>query len=174
MTGTQGGHTGPQWRVRIVLAGVLLALSVIGLALVDAGAAAAQWYFHGLVVAFAGVSVWEHTLPTGDWSWRNLRGLVLHWLGFVAAFNMLFVLEQQGLLQRNEVALVAMILLGLTVYLAGVHYDPTFLIVGPVVALAAVVAAFVEEYLFVILIVLVLVVLVVLGAWRLASRPAAG
>ncbi|MCK6556887.1 hypothetical protein L6Q96_20260 [Candidatus Binatia bacterium] len=171
---TQVGGVGRHWRVRIVLAGALVALSVIGLALVDAGAAVAHGYFHGLVVAFAAVSLWEHTLPTGDWSWRNLRGLVLHWLGFVGAFNMLFALERQGLLQRNEVALVALILLGLTVYLAGIYYDPTFLIVGPAVALAAVLAAFVEEYVFVILLVVALVVVVVLVLWRVASRRFGG
>jgi len=174
MRAEHGERTGPSWRVRIVLAAILVALSMVGLALVDAGAAAAQGYFHVLVVAFAAVSLWQHALPTGDWSWRNLRGLVLHWLGFVVSFNLLFVLLRQGLLQRNEVALVAMILLGLTVYLAGVHYDPTFLVVGPVVALAAVAAAYVEEYIFIILFVLVGLVVVVLAVWRLTDRDAAG
>lgn len=175
MGAVQDVRGGSRWMVRMVLAVVLVGMSLIGLALVAAGAAAEQWYFHLLVVAFAGVSVWEHTVATGsDWSWRNVRGLVLHWLGFVVAFNLLFVLLRQGMLQRNEVALVAMILLGLTVYLAGVYYDSTFLVVGPVVALAGVGVGYVQQYLFILMFLLVLVIVAVLAVWRLTQRSAAG
>jgi dipeptide/tripeptide permease len=86
---------------------------------------------------------------------------VLHWSGLAVAVTLIYLLQATGRMTNEAAGLVALVALALTSFLAGIHGNWRFCIVGALLACAVAAAALVEEYLWVLL---PLVVLVVAGA----------
>lgn len=156
------------WQARVIVAIVLVALSIIGLGLTNFATKDAEWYWLLVIPIFAlaGVRVWEKKGFTLKGSWGLLRDQIFHWLGFLAAVQIMYLMIQAGTLDRTAAGLVSLVLLALTSYLAGIHFDRMFLIVALLLAVAAVMATYVDEYMWIVLAILGLVI----GAMLLTRR----
>ncbi len=96
----------------------------------------------------------------------------LHWLGPIVAVRIIFLQLARGQMAADSVALMILLVLAVTAYLAGIHFDRSFVWVSAVLALAALGGTEIEAYLWlVILIGLLLVGLVVFSTVLIKRRP---
>jgi hypothetical protein len=162
------------WPVRIIAGLALVGLAVAGLAVTDFATKYAEYYWLLVIPIFALVSVriWEKR-DGFHFDWRLFRQQLFHWLGFLIAIQVVFQLVQTGTIDRNSAGLVSLVLLSLTTYLAGVHFDVVLIFVALLLAIAALMASYVEQYMWIILVVLALIIGVLLFVRRKRShRPA--
>lgn len=148
------------WKTQILIALFLLGLGLIGLGLLDFAPKPAEWYWLIALPIYAGMSIYigyAGAKRRGENPRLELKRQALHWLGFFLALKLLFILLHAGTIERNALGLVTLILLALTCYQAGIHFEPAFLVVGVFLAIAVACAAYLEEYLFIILAIMLLV-----------------
>lgn len=161
------------WRIRFGVAAALLILSVIGLGVTDVVTRDAKWYWGIVIPVFmlATVRVWEHRAdPTVHRNqWATLGSQALHWIGFLLAVQLVFLLERTGTIERIDAGLVSLVLLALSTYLAGLRFDRLLLVVALFQALLVIAAAYALEY---IIWVVVAMLAVICGLYFLRRRPA--
>jgi len=97
----------------------------------------------------------------GDELWSALLRQLLHWSALGAAIGLLFYLQDAKRLPERDVPLLSLLALALTTFLAGVHGDWRFAVVGLILGAAATVMALFETYRLLILIPIAIVALVV-------------
>lgn len=165
-----------RWCARGYLLLALLVLSVIGLGLTDWDKGKAAWYWVLMIPVFGVISFWldrgrlhhdGYTLSTA------IRRHVLHWLGLLIAFKLVFVLVMVGIEESDDAGLVALIMLALTSFLAGVHFDWMFMLVGGVLGVAVLVAAYLQQYFLLVMIPLCLVIAILGFLLRKKTAPQA-
>jgi len=86
------------------------------------------------------------TSRDGDEVAPALLRQVLHWAALGAAIALLFYLQSVGRLPERDVSLLALMALALTTFLAGVHGDWRFAVVGLILGTGATVMALLEAY----------------------------
>jgi ribose/xylose/arabinose/galactoside ABC-type transport system permease subunit len=107
--------------------------------------------------------------------WRILLRQALHWIGPIVAVKILFMQHARGQMSTDAVAVTIILLLAVTCFLAGVHFDLSFYWVSAFLALAAVIGTEVETYLwFVVVLVLIGVATAGLSATLLRRGSRAG
>jgi hypothetical protein len=109
--------------------------------------------------------------------WRVLIRQALHWIGPIFAVKILFMQHARGQMSTDAVALTIILLLAVTCFLAGVHFDASFYWVSAFLALAALIGTEIETYFwFVALLFLIGVAIAVLSAMllRRGSKASAG
>jgi hypothetical protein len=72
----------------------------------------------------------------------------LHWSGLAVAVYLIYLLQSTGRIPYDAAGPVALVALALTAYLAGVHGNWRFCIVGAILGCAVAAAALVQEYLW--------------------------
>jgi hypothetical protein len=82
--------------------------------------------------------------------WRVLLRQFFHWMFPIVAVRVLFLQHARGEMSADSVALVVLVLLALTCFLAGIHFDHSFVWVSLVLVAAAIVGTEVETYLWLI------------------------
>jgi hypothetical protein len=167
---------------RLLVVGVLGILVMIGLFLSNYSSERARFYWCAMFPIF-GVACLAHELAAGRAYeialWRILMRQALHWIGPIVAVKILFMQHARGQMATDAVALTIILLLAVTCFLAGVHFDRSFYWVSAFLALAAVIGTEIETYLwFVVVLVLIAVAIAVLSAILLrrgskASAPPA-
>src|ERR1700681_4214442 len=165
---------------RLMVVGVLGVMVMLGLFLSNYSSEKASYYWCAMFPIF-GVACLAHELAAGRAYeialWRILLRQALHWLGPVLAVKILFMQHARGQMATNAVALTIILLLAVTCFLAGVHFDRGFYWVSVLLALAAVIGTEIETYLwFVALLFLIGVAIAVLSAMllRRGSKASAG
>jgi hypothetical protein len=112
-------------------------------------------YLHGLVKA----------RRRGGMS-RIIRVQILHWIGLLAARPYLFLVQATGRIDYNQLALISLLALALTTFLAGVHFDWRFMVVGIVLGACVAGAAFVEQVVWMIVIPIVVAIVLIVFWWK--------
>ncbi|MCG6863008.1 MAG: hypothetical protein LJE70_17290 [Chromatiaceae bacterium] len=128
---------------------VLLALALIGMGLTQAtqGGGARYWLILLWIYAlFSLMRAWLQARKRHESIWSDIHLHLFHWLGALIALHIVFVLERHDILSRDASSNVSMVILALSSYLAGLHFERMFLLIGLVLAIMAVVGAFVEQY----------------------------
>jgi hypothetical protein len=164
---------------RLLVVGVLGVMVMIGLFLSNYSSEWARSYWCAMFPIF-GVACLAHELAAGRAYeialWRILLRQALHWIGPVVAVKILFMQHARGQMANDAVALTIILLLAVTCFLAGVHFDLSFYWVSAFLALAAVIGTEVETYLwFVVVLLLIGVAIAVLSTMllRRSSRVSA-
>lgn len=156
-------------RFKLRLAGtlVIVVMSVVGIGFIDVKSQHAFTYWSTLVVVSGvismGLAAIRHRGQGGMAGMVARQGF--HWLGLFMALAMLRYLYSTGYVEAEAAAVFAIILLTLTTWLAGIHFDPMFLGVAVLLALVAYLNTIVERYLVFLVLVLVVVIAVIL-MWR--------
>jgi hypothetical protein len=150
----------------------LAALSTVGIGITDFAPSYGFRYWMAMVPVFGLASTytaWSRARRAGVSGSAVIRKQIFHWLGLALAVQLIFMLQWTGRLNNADAGLVALLALGLTTFLAGVHFDWRLCLVGVLLGGVAALAALVEEYLWMLLIPTVLVVAVLVHRLRRAA-----
>jgi hypothetical protein len=166
-------------------AGIYLLWAVyvlVGYTLIDVQPRASGWFF--LVAGvLGGIGSWfigrRVARREGAYDRREARRALLHWgAGIVLAIACAMALGAvMPALRGQAVGQLVVVMIGLVYFLAGVHFDPNFLWLGPVLMVGGIVVGFVPHYGWTALgavIALGLVVPTLLPSRRAAGRAQAG
>ena len=135
-------------------AGIYLVWAIyvlVGYALIDLYPAASGWFFlaGGVLGGIAsGVIARRAARREGAFDRREARRSLLHWgagiiLAVACAMAMAAVIPA---LRGPAAGQLVVVMIGLVYFLAGVHFDPNFLWLGPVLMVGGVLVGFVPHY----------------------------
>jgi len=158
----------------------LLALAFSAIAASDVSVAGTRVFWSGVVCVFAAAayaSDWMRPGP-GTAGARGALRTALHWIGVLVAIHLVFYFVDSGRMANADTGLTNGLILALGAYLAGIHGNWRFSVLGLALAGAAMGVALVEQYVWVLIgIALLAFLAMVLGARfrkgraRGASKP---
>ncbi|UCE85305.1 MAG: hypothetical protein JSU66_13275 [Deltaproteobacteria bacterium] len=155
-----------------ILLAVLVALSLAGVAVMDFSQRYGLWYWLAMAPVFGGVSIyggWARARRHGESAPAILRVQLLHWITLILAVLLVYVLQQTGRLTDEDAGFVALLALALTTFLAGVHFDWRFCVLGVVLGITLAGAALVTDFFWILLVPALLAgALFVFWKWRRA------
>lgn len=138
---------------------VLFGLSLIGIGVSDFSMKYGFWYWLAMVPVFGGSSLyreWKELRKNKEATGALLRRQLFHWVGLLAAVYLIHVLQYTGRMNQEDAGLVLLLILALTVFLAGVHFNWRFAVLGAVLGASVAVAALMEQYFWIMTIPVVL------------------
>ena len=164
----EGGWLDHPWnrlRVRFVCTLLILVLTAIGVGFIDVRSPRAFQFWTVLVVITGVICMILAAI-----SHRGRGGVALmvarqglHWMSLLLALWMLGYLYRINYVEAEAVALFAVVLLTLTTWLAGIHFDPILLVVAALLAAVAYLDTIFERYLvFLALMLLAIVAIAIL------------
>src|SRR5262249_41815077 len=131
------------WKVAAAVAAIMVLLAMLGVAITTASRALAPLYWISLLPLFGGLCLaapWGRAPAAGA---AERRPLVLrqlwHWLGIGIALGLDFLIRGTGEESGTGAGLNALLLLALGCYLAGVHLEWIFTLVGGLLTLTLIV-----------------------------------
>lgn len=152
---------------------VMLALALVGAGVSQFEDRGGWLYWFGLVAIYAAISVaraWLHAKDQGQPVWPMIRTLVLHWLGALIAIKIILLFEATGITNRGPASVFSLLVLALSCYLAGVHFDWTFMLLGGILAVIAVALGYLDQLsVFVVVLPVAAVALWIVFRHKLAS-----
>ena len=147
---------------------VLIALSIIGIGITDFSPADSYKYWVAMVPIFCGACLileWSRVRGKG-FKWTTiLRTQLLHWAGLLVAVRLVFEMLHKGRLDNENTGLVILLLLALSVFIAGIHLGWRLCLVGGFLGAALVAATYLEEYVWV-LVIIGFAVLIIVFLWK--------
>jgi hypothetical protein len=151
----------------IALIMVLLALLGVGVSTLDPVLARKYWMtlipIYGVLCT---VTAWKRSQQAGAAGGKLVLRQIFHWFGIGGAVLIDFAIRGSGMEAEISFGFNALLLLALGCFLAGVHLDWSFGLVGLLLALTLVLAAKAQQYLWLLFLVGVLVIGVLVLAWR--------
>jgi hypothetical protein len=162
------------WKTASMVAAVMVLLALVGVAFTDAKYSFALTYWVSLVPIFGLLCIgvaWARARHDGGLMWSAVVRQILHWIGIGVALGLDFFIRGTGEETATAAGLNAVLLLALGCFLAGVHLDWLFGLVGVLLTVALIVVTKANQYLWVIFVVggLAAAFLLVLW-WQLHSR----
>ena len=159
--------------VAVILILTLL-LSVIGIGITDYSPANAYgyWLLMTVILAVAGTAIsWINRAALPDQQIKKLlMTQFIHWVATAATVLGIFLLLKTGRLNYESVGLVLLLTLGLSTFLDGYRIDWRFSLLGVLMFLSAILATYIEEYLWIIIVItVILIILIVL--WERRKNP---
>ncbi len=134
---------------------VLIALSAVGIGITNFAPIKSFWFWAAMPLIFGATSLyigWRKARLRGECLSRIIKLQLLHWASLLAVIVLTYSLyETTGRINNNELALVTLFSLAITTFLAGVHFDSRFLIVGVILGAALAGAAFIEQFFWIII-----------------------
>jgi hypothetical protein len=162
----------PSWKVAAIAAIIMVLLALLGVGLTTANSSVAPTYWIALVPLYGALCVFT--------AWRRhdkqLERLevvrqVLHWAGIGVALALDFYIRGTGEESGVAAGLNAVLLLALGCFLAGIHLDWLFVLVGLLLGASAVVVAKADQYLWLLFVIGGLAIAaVVLYGWVLGPK----
>jgi hypothetical protein len=164
-----------QARIGVITLFILVLLSAVGIGVTNFSPRYGLYFWMAMAPVFGGTSIylaWSRVSRKEDASESALiRKQTIHWIGFLLAVSLVFVLYSTGKLNAPDSGLVALLVLALATFLAGVYGDGRMSLIG--ILLGAVVggAALLEKFIW--MIALPLIAALVLGMiwWRRKKGP---
>ncbi len=148
----------------------LIALSAIGIGVTNFAPLKSFWYWASMAPVFGLVSLyigWSKARRRGEGVSRIIRVQILHWAGLFAAIALIYLLyEPAGRINNNQLGILCLLALALATFLAGVHFDWRFLLVGIVLGACVAGAAVVEQFIWMIIIPIVVVIFLAVFWWK--------
>jgi hypothetical protein len=159
---------------RLLVVGVLCVLVMVGLFLTNVNHLRARFYWSAMFPIFGIASLWHELLGPSRHEgpvWKRILRQALHWLGPIVAVRIIFLQLERGQMDADAVALMTLVILAVTCFMAGVHMDKTCYWVSAVLALAAVFGTEVEAYFWLLVAIAILAIAVtVFAATQLRRR----
>ncbi len=137
---------------KALVAGVLALLVMLGLFLTNYSSHRARLYWSAMFPVFGLISLWHATVSRkfAEPPMPLIVKHALHWIVPILAVRIIFLQLRWGQMDADSVALMTVLMLAVTCFLAGVHLDYNFLWVSAVLALASVFGTEIEGYLWII------------------------
>src|SRR5262249_7664881 len=141
------------WQVASGVAAVMVLLALLGVGLTTTSSTAAPAYWVSLVPVYGVLcmgTAWARARH-GDGARRlAVFRQLFHWLGIGIALSLDFVVRGTGEETGTASGLNALLVLALGCYLAGVHLEGLFAVVGVLLTLTLIVVAKAEQYVWLI------------------------
>ncbi len=150
----------------------LVILSLVGIGVTDFAPQKSHWYWLAMAPLFALGCIaieWSQRESRGKSGLSIVRNQVVSWLGVLVAVNLVYFLFRAGRLDSENTGLVVLLVLALGTFLCGLNLDWRLSLLGAFLALAMILATYVEEYLWVLLIV-PLILGGLFAAWKVRRR----
>ena len=131
----------------------LLVLSAVGVGISQVSPEKAFRYWIAMVPIFGAVSLfsgWSSARAGGMTAGGVVRRQILHWVALAAAVCLVFLLQASGRMGEADAGIVTLLSLGLATFLAGVHFDWRYCVVGALLAAAVAAIALVSNFLWLI------------------------
>jgi hypothetical protein len=161
---------------RLLIVGAMGIFIMFGLFLANYSVNKADWYWSAMFPVF-GLFCLGHQLIAGDAGrplWTVILKQALHWLGPIVAIRIIFLQLARGQMDADAVALMILLILAVTCFLAGVHFDHSFVWVSAFLVLVALLGTEIESYLWLIVVIgLLAVALTVFSAVLIRRRTSA-
>jgi len=138
----------------VVLVAVVV-LAAIGIFVTRFRVEAGFRYWLAMTPVFGIASVWSawaRAHRRGEPKAAVIRTQALHWLGASGAVALVFLLERQARLDPGNAGSVALLVLALACFLAGVHADWRLMVVGGVLGVAVIGFAVVSQLLWIVVV----------------------
>ena len=142
---------GPAVQELVLLA--LLVLSTVGVAISQLSPEKAFRYWIVMVPIFGAVSLfsgWSSARAGGMTASGVVRRQILHWAALAVAVCLVFLLQATGRMGEADAGTVTLLSLALATFLAGVHFDWRYCVVGALLAAAVAAIAVVSNFLWLI------------------------
>jgi hypothetical protein len=167
------------WKIALVVAVIMVLLALLGVGLSTAAGAkstTAYIYWVSLVPLYGALCVWcawAHLGVGHKFTMALVWRQVWHWLGIGIALGLDFMIRQTGEESSMGAGMVALLVLALGCYLAGIHFEWLFILVGALLSATLFVVAQAEQYMWLIFVVgMVAIALMLALAWYArATRP---
>lgn len=166
-----------------LVVGILGVFIMFGLFLANYSINWADWYWSAMFPLF-GLVCLGHQLIAGDTrgmtAWEVPLKQALHWLSPIVAVRIIFLQLAKGQMDADAVALMILLVLSVTCFLAGLHFDRSFIWLSIFLALVALLGTEIdgteiEAYLWLIVVVgLLAAALIVFSAVLIRHRTFAG
>ncbi len=144
-----------QFHTRRIVFIALVALSVIGIGVMDFSEKFALWYWLSMAPIFAGASLaltWKTAHKLDATAGGHIRRQLFHWLVLVLSLLLVFLMERYGNLVPESAGLLALLMLAMTCLLAGVHFEWRMAVLGGILTLTFVAGVFVESFFWILLV----------------------
>lgn len=148
---------------------VLIALALVGVVITDVSPSAAHGYWVFTLILYACTVIFFGRKSAS--SEGRLKGFVarqvINWAGSMVAILCVYTQVHTGSITFEEAGAFMLIILALATFIAGSHAGWRFYVLGAFLALASVIMAYVEEFMWVIFII---AVLMITGSYFWAKR----
>jgi hypothetical protein len=142
------------WKVAAIAAIIMVMLGLLGVGLTTTNSGVATTYWISLVPVYGLLCVATAWRVHGKRIDRpEVIRQSLHWLAILVALSLDFYIRGSGQETGVAAGLNAMLLLALGCFLAGIHFERLFVVVGLLLAAALVVVAKADQYLWLMFIV---------------------
>jgi hypothetical protein len=144
------------WKVASIVAVVMVLLALLGVGLTMANKSAASAYWIALVPVYGLLCIWIariHQQADGKTDPSLLWRQLFHWIGIGVAIALDFFIGSTSLVTSEGAGINALLLLALGCFLAGVHFEWLFVVVGLLLTLTMVMVVQAEQYLWLIFVV---------------------
>ena len=164
LSGSRGGNA-----VRDYTLLFLVLLAIGGIAIMDFTESWGFIYWIAMVPIFGALSVFmdwyaqQHAIEPRP---LKIRAQLLHWMTTLLAVALVFLLDDAGSIDRTATGLVALLVLGMSTVLAGIHTEWRLSVLGVLLlaTLAAAVAA--EQFFWLLLIPTVIAIVIIMRRTR--------
>lgn len=148
----------------------LIVLATVGIAITNFRPLESFYFWVAMVPVFGLTSLyigWTKARKRGEGITRILRIQLLHWGGLLAAIGLIYLLyTKTGRIDNNQLALLTLLSLALATFLAGVHFEWRFMVVGVILGAAVAGAAVIEQVIWMIVIPIAVIVLLAVFWWK--------
>lgn len=142
------------WRARFIVSLIMIVISFVGLVVTDIWRSGAWNYWRIASPIFALLSIglsWYLRKKEHSISLMKLWHEILHWVTLILAVFLFSVYTDMGIMGRFESGLAILTLLATTIFLAGIYFEYTFLVIGVLLGFFAFSAAFLTTYIYTIM-----------------------
>ena len=142
-----------------------LILSIIGIGITDFKPLVSYRYWGAmtLILAMSGIIIgWARQQREGKPVRAMLMTQIVHWAATLGAVGGILVLLLSGRLNYENTGLVILITLGLSTFLDGYRVSWSFSAIGVMMFITALLGAYVEQYVWILLIVIICTALVII------------
>lgn len=156
-----------RWKARLSVSIIMLGLAFITL-LVMKIHPRAYWLFTCIMAGIDAILciglVWFIKRQNPNAFAINIWHMVLHWLGFIATIYLITVFIRHGVITEVDAGLFSLIILALTLYLAGIYTDTIFILIGITLAILATGTILLKAYLWLIMIPIIVIAALIIFA----------
>lgn len=156
------------WLLSTVTAIVMVLLSLLGIAITNAAKEYAQRYWLALGMIFGALclfTAWNKARHTHSGDPYMVHKQLLHWFGLLGALCIDFLIPQSQTESGQSAGYNALLLLALACYLAGVHFEWRFILVGVLLTFTLYSAVEANKYAWMVVVVGIIAMIVLLARW---------
>ena len=148
----------------------LIVLATVGIAITNFSPFESFYFWVAMVPVFGLTSLyigWTKARKRGEGISRIIWVQLLHWVGLLAAIGLIYMLySSTGRIDNNQLALLTLTCLALATFLAGVHFEWRFMVVGVILGAAVAGAAVIEQVIWMIGLPVAAIIVLVIFWWK--------